>query len=163
MKRGGGIAHRLFRLGVILKGVDGALELIGGLVFLVLDPRTLNAIVRFLTAHELSEDPADRIANLLRDAVHHISSGTTLFAGAYLLGHGLVKLLLMVGLLRERLWAFPAALGFLGIFMLYQSYRGILGHSAVLGLLTVVDLVVVLLIWREYRYLRRGRAGGGDG
>ncbi len=159
----GGTAHRLFRLGVIVKGVDGALEVIGGLVFLVVDPGTLNTIVRFLTAHELSEDPADEVANLLRHVVNHISSTTTLAAAIYLLGHGLIKLLLMVGLLRERLRVFPAALGFLGVFVLYQSYRGILAHSIVLALLTAGDLAVLLLIWREYRHLKRvriGKAGG---
>jgi uncharacterized membrane protein len=163
MKRDGGTAHRLFRWGVIVKGVDGALEVVGGIVALVIDPQTLSAAVRVLTSHELSEDPADRIASLLRHVAEHVSSATTLFAGAYLLGHGLVKLLLMVGLLRERLWVFPAALGFLGVFVAYQSYRGILAHSIVLALLTALDLAVVLLVWLEYRHLRRARARGGGG
>jgi uncharacterized membrane protein len=163
MKQRGGAAHRLFRLGVIVKGVDGALEVVGGFVALAIEPRTLNALVRFLTSHELSEDPADRIANLLRHVAQHISSATTLFAGVYLLGHGLIKLLLMVGLLRERLWVFPTALGFLAVFVLYQGYRGILAHSIALVLLTAVDLGVVLLVWLEYRHLKRGRAGTAGG
>lgn len=150
--------HRLFGLGVALKGLDGVLELLGGLTFLVVDPRTLSALVRFLTAHELSEDPSDLVANALRHAVGHLSADTSLFAGAYLAGHGLVKVLLVAGLLRGRLWAYPTALWFMAAFVAYQGYRFTLGHSLALLALTLVDAVVMWLIWREYRYLKTARA-----
>lgn len=151
--------HRLFRLGVAVKGLDGALEVLGGLMFLVVNPRTLNAAVLFLTAHEISEDPSDLIATALRRGVRHLTPDTTLFAGAYLAGHGLVKVLLVAGLLRGKLWAYPAALWFLAAFAGYQAYRFALGHSAALLALTIVDLAVMWLIWREYRDLKaRGTA-----
>jgi uncharacterized membrane protein len=151
--------HRLFHLGVVVKGLDGALEVLGGLMFLVVDPRTLNALVLFLTAHEISEDPADLIATALRRGVRHLSFDTTVFAGAYLAGHGFVKVLLAAGLLQGRLWAYPAALWFLAAFAGYQTYRVALGHSVALLALTLLDVIVMSLIWREYRYLKaRGPA-----
>ena len=146
--------HRLFRLGVAVKGLDGALELLGGLIFMIVDPRTLNAVVLFLTAHEISEDPSDLIANTLRRGVQHLSTDTTLFAGAYLAGHGLVKVFLVAGLLRGKLRVYPAALWFLAAFAGYQSYRFALDHSLALLALTIVDLVVMWLIWWEYRSLK---------
>src|SRR6266540_2330035 len=91
--------HRLFDFGVVIKGIDGALELAGGVLLVVVKPLTLNAMIVFLTAHEISEDPADLVANLLRNSVRHLSMNTTLFAGVYLLAHGLVKLFLVVALL----------------------------------------------------------------
>ena len=73
------------------------------------------------------------------------------FASAYLIGHGVLKIFLAVTLLRERLWAFPTALSVLAIFVAYQLHRFVRTHSIVLLALTVVDLVVMVLIWREYR------------
>ena len=152
--------HRLFGLGVALKGLDGVLEVLGGLMFLILGPANLNAVVLFLTAHEISEDPGDLIANALRHSVRHLSPDTTLFAAAYLTGHGLAKMLLAGGLLRGKLWAYPTALWFLAAFVGYQMYRFALGHSLALLALTVVDMVVMWLIWREYRHLRARRTAG---
>ena len=105
----------------------------------------------------LSEDPADLVANLLRNSVRHLSLNTTLFAGVYLLAHGLAKLLLVVGLLRGRRWAYPAALWFLAAFVLYQCYRILLTQSLPLTALTAFDIVVMSLIWREYRFRKRAR------
>lgn len=152
--------HRLFDLGVVIKGIDGALELAGGVLLVVVKPLTLNAMIVFLTAHEISEDPADLVANLLRNSVRHLSMNTTLFAGVYLLAHGLVKLFLVVGLLRGRQWAYPAALWFLAAFVLYQVYRILLTESLPLTALTAFDLVVMSLIWREYRFRKQARLTG---
>ena len=148
---GGTTLHRLFHAGILLKGLDGVLEMLGGLAFVVTRPETVNAVVGFLTAHELSEDPSDLVANGLRDAVRHLSPDTQLFAGAYLLAHGLAKVVLVAGLLRGKRWAYPAALWFLGAFVLYQLYRLFLTGALGLGLLTVFDLGVMVLIWQEYR------------
>ena len=65
---------------------------------------------------------------------------------------------LVAGLLRGKLWVYPAALWFLAAFAGYQSYRFALDHSLALLALTIVDLVVMWLIWREYRYRKTGAA-----
>ncbi len=148
---------RWFVVGVALKGVDGVLEVLGGLFLLVAGPRTLGALVYFLTAHELSEDPHDLVATFLRRSLQRVSSDTALFASAYLLLHGLLKVLLAAGLLRGKRWAFPAALWFLATFDLYQSYRALQTHSLGLMSLTIVDIVVMVLIWNEYRARKRTR------
>jgi uncharacterized membrane protein len=146
-----GNVHRLFKIGVLIKGADGILEIIGGLLFLLLQQSALNTVTVFLTAHELSEDPGDWIANSLRHAVENLSLDTRLFASAYLVIHGLVKVFLVTGLLRGKMWAYPTALAFLGAFVFYQSYRFVHTHSIGLLILTAFDLVVVSLIWLEYR------------
>jgi uncharacterized membrane protein len=147
--------HRLFEVGIIIKGVDGVLEIIGGVLFLFVSPRALNSVVILLTAHELSEDRHDWIATWLRHAVENLSSDTKLFAGVYLLVHGLIKVFLVGGLLREKLWAYPTALGMLGAFILYQLYRLTHTHSLALLAFTVFDIVIVFLVWREYQTRRR--------
>jgi len=143
--------HRLFAASVLIKGVDGVLETIGGILLIFVSPSALNSLVITFTAHELSEDPDDWFATTLRHAVDNLSSDTKLFVSAYLIAHGLVKVFLAAGLLREKLWAYPAALWFLGIFLLYQLYRFSHTHSLGLLALSAFDLFVTALVWLEYR------------
>jgi len=80
------------------------------------------------------------------------------------LSHGIVKLALVAGLLANRLWAYPASLAVMSLFIVYQLYRFSFTHSAGLIVLSLFDGVVMVLIWHEYRLMRRhaamdGRAG----
>jgi uncharacterized membrane protein len=145
------IEHRLFLLSVWIKGAAGVLEILAGIPFFFVTPKALEAFVVFLTAPELSEDPNDWIATTLGRAVHHFSADTALFAGAYLVIHGLIKIFLVTGLLLGRLWAYPLSLWFLAVFIVYQCYRYMHTHSIWLVLLTVLDAIVAFLIWREYQ------------
>jgi uncharacterized membrane protein len=56
---------------------------------------------------------------------------------------------LVVGLLRGKLWSYPASLVALGAFMAYQVYRYSYTYSAGLLVLTVFDAIVMVLIWHE--------------
>ena len=51
------LLDQTFEVGIILKGLDGLLEVIGGLLLLVVSPATIDRVVTSLTQHELSEDP----------------------------------------------------------------------------------------------------------
>jgi uncharacterized membrane protein len=140
-----------FKISVTLKGLDGLLEVIGGTVLLFVKPSTLDQIARSLTQHELSEDPHDFIARHILHSAGHLTHGGTLFAAVYLLSHGIAKVVLVVALLRDQLWAYPAMIVLLGAFIVYQLYR--LSYHATLGLtlLTIFDAFVVWLTWREYQ------------
>jgi len=155
-----GKLHRLFQVAVVLKGVDGILETIGGALLLLVSPAALHWVVIVLTQHELAEEPDDWLVAALRRAADGFSMQTKHFASAYLIGHGVLKIFLAVCLLRERLWAFPVALAVLAVFVTYQLLRFDRTHSLVLLLLTVVDIVVMALIWREYR-VRTAMASSG--
>jgi len=149
------LLHRLFEIGVILKGIDGALEIIGGSLLLAISHPTLSRLVFAITRQEISEDPHDLVANALRSTVAHLSIDTQTFSSIYLLVHGAIKIILVAGLLRRKLWAYPTALAVLSLFVLYQVYRLSHTHSLALLLLTAIDLVILFLIWREFRWLKR--------
>jgi uncharacterized membrane protein len=144
------LLHRLLELGIILKGFDAILEMIGGVLFWFASNVTFDQWVISLTRHELVEDPQDKVALLLRQAVPLISTNAHLVGSAYLIIHGLAKLLLVIGLLRGKLWAYPAALGFLSLFIIYQLYRLSYNFSMGLLMLTFFDSIFALLILREY-------------
>ena len=84
-----------------------------------------------------------------------MSVSTRHFAALYLLSHGAIKLWLILGLLREKLWYYPTAMVIFGLFIAYQLYRFSFTHSVFLLLITVIDLVVIALTWHENMYLRR--------
>lgn len=66
-----------FKVGLVLKGLDGILEVAGGILLLFLSPQAIQHLVRVLTAHELSEDPHDLIARYLLHTTAHLSHGTS--------------------------------------------------------------------------------------
>jgi uncharacterized membrane protein len=152
------VLDRTFTVSIVLKGIDGVLEIVGGVVLLFVAPATLQHWARSLTAHELAQDSHDFIARHLLHSASQLSRSTTLFAALYLLSHGIAKVVLVVALLREQLWAYPWMIGLLSAFILYQVYR--LTYRVTLGLtlLTLFDLLVVALTVREYRIERRKRA-----
>jgi uncharacterized membrane protein len=151
------ILHGFFEIGIILKGIDGAFEIAGGLLLLAVSPEQINRILLSLLQHELSEDPRDVVANFLIRIAGHLSVKTQLFASLYLLSHGIVKIGLVVSLWKNRLWAYPAAIFFFGAFIVYQIYRYAVGHALWLAVLTAFDILVVALTWLEYSRLKSGK------
>ena len=151
---------RIFEVGIILKGLDGVLEAIGGLLLLAVTPATINRLVARLTQHELSEDPNDFIARHLLRYAHGLTGSAVTFAAVYLLAHGIVKIVLVAALLRNQAWAYPWMIGFLLIFIGYQLYRLALAPTFWLTALTLFDALIVWLTWREWRRQTADRAVG---
>ena len=159
---------KTFKIGLVLKGLDGILEVAGGILLLFLSPHAIEHLARALTAHELSEDPHDLIARYILHTASHLTSSTTLFGAIYLLSHGITKIVLVALVLRDKLWAYPWLIALLLAFIAYQLYRITAVHfSAGLTALTVFDAVLVWLTWREYQARRTRRhpvkAPGGAG
>jgi len=154
------LLDRTFEVGILLKGLDGVLELVGGALLLVVSPATINRITGALTQHELSEDPHDVVATHVLRISHGLTGPAVGFAAAYLLLHGVVKVALVLALLRNKLWAYPWMIAFLVAFIVYQLYRIALDLSPGLVALTVFDAVIVWLTWREYRKQRSSRQRG---
>ncbi|MGC0270581.1 DUF2127 domain-containing protein [Glutamicibacter soli] len=152
----------IFRIGLLFKGVDGVLEIIGGVLFLLFNPDQLDSLVRILTQHELSEDPGDLIANLLLHASGSLTISGAWFLAAYLLLHGIVKVALVCAVLLDQLWAFPWMIAFLLIFIGYQSYELIVGFGMGMLALTLFDVFIVWLTMRKYRIQRRHRQNHGN-
>jgi len=120
-------------------------------------PATIDHFARTLTQHELSQDRQDFIARHVLHSAGQLTHGTTLFAAVYLLSHGITKVVLVVAVLREQLWAYPGMIALLGAFIVYQLYRLAIRLTAGLSLLTVFDVFVVWLTWREYKAKRHAR------
>jgi len=88
---------------------------------------------------------------LLRHGAAHQSGDTKHFATVYLLIEGVVKLLLVVGLLRGLRWSYPVGLALLGLFCVYQGIHLTHSFSLFLATLAVLNLIVMALIAIEWR------------
>jgi uncharacterized membrane protein len=151
------LLDQTFFVSLILKGLDGVLELVGGILLLIVTPAQIGVIARFLTQHELSEDPHDLIANALLHVTGSLNLSVTLFGAIYLLLHGVVKVVLVWAVLRDHLWAYPWLIAFLLVFIVYQGYELIVAFSWGLLLLTAFDILIVCLTWRENNIQRARR------
>jgi uncharacterized membrane protein len=150
-KRPKTIMHETFRAGITLKGIDGILESVGGVLLWFVRPSSIRGVIGVLLQHELSRDPHDFIAAHLLHASQHLTDASKPFASAYLLTHGLVKALLVTALWFDKLWAYPLTMAVFAAFSVYQVYRFAHTHSLALALLTVFDVLIIYLTWEEYR------------
>lgn len=144
--------RRVFDVLVVIKGIDGVLESLAGFVVLFVSKGAILAAAAFLTSTELAEDPHDLIANGIMSMAHSLQANVKTFIAAYLLVHGAVKIFLIINLLRGRLWAYPVAMGFLGLFLAYQIDQLLFAFSPWFLALSIFDAILLVLIWHEYRW-----------
>ena len=145
------LLRRTFRFGIGLKGLHALLESALGITLFVIPPGAINTAVWRIGRLDLSRNPHDVIGAHLRHFGEGFTGSGRHFAAVYLLSHGLLKLIVVIELLKNRLWAYPLMMVMLAVFIGYQSYRYSLTHSTVMMLLTIFDLAVGVLTWMEYR------------
>jgi len=151
MARSHNARELLFHAGVILKGLDGVLELAGGIALWLVSPGLIVRWVGILTQDEVARNRHDLVAHYLRVATSRFLVSGRHFLAFYLLAHGIVKIFVVVALLKNKVWAFPIAMFVFGGFVVYQLYRFAIGGSSGLIVLSGFDLLVIWLIWMEYR------------
>jgi uncharacterized membrane protein len=149
---------KAFRTALYLKGVDGLLETLGGILLLLIKPEQINHLARWLTQGELSQDPHDFIARHILKTAHDLTGASLVFGAIYLLSHGLVKIVLVFEVLREHLWAYLGLITVTALFVVYQTYRMTVKFSVSLLLLTLFDLLIIYLTQKEYRQVLSAKA-----
>jgi len=137
------ILHRAFFATVIVNGCIALADLVAGLFFLF--QQRITAIVYF------SHYP---FSALLRAVIMSISAQNQTMGMLYFFSHGMVKAILVWGLLTNRLWAYPMAIIVLGGFSLYQLYDLTAHFSWFTIFLLVVNIITIIFISREYRQVK---------
>jgi uncharacterized membrane protein len=144
------LLDKVFEAGLIIKGADGALEFLGGLLLLFVSPSSIHRFLAFITQQELTENPHDKFAQLVLHSADSLNTANKNFLILFLWIHAAVKLVSVIGILRNILWVYPFALVSLGLLMLYQVYSIYQRASLGLVLLTAFDIFVLVMIWKEY-------------
>jgi len=144
--------YELYYVSIILKGLNALLEVALGATLLV--SSRFSDVLLALMQSELVEDPGDFLARHANQISPYLSTRFELFAGLYLITHGVVKGFIIWGLLKKKLWAYPAGLAVFALFIAYQMLEYFQNHSALLLLFTIFDLFVMALIYHEYLRVR---------
>src|SRR3954447_21424833 len=99
--------HRIFAVSVSLKGLHALLEMIGGIALYLTSTATIVGSISQWSNREIALERHDWIADHLLHFAEGFSIQKHHFYAFYLLSHGIVKIILVYGLLREKLWAYP--------------------------------------------------------
>jgi len=155
--------HEFFVISICIKTLTGLMETASGFLILWMSPAGLTLVLNRLSRGGNLEGPADFFLDYAHQYLHVITSSTKVFAGLYILSHGLINLVLVAGLIKEKTWAYLVAIGALISFMSYQLIRIAMNHSIPLAVLTGFDVFFVIILWHEYNYLTRKQRKAGQG
>jgi uncharacterized membrane protein len=133
--------HQVFRITVALKGLHGLVEVVGGIALALFSTDSILRLLYHWDRHEW--------------VARHFNTGEHHYYVWFFLSHGALNLGLAIGLLLEKLWAYPAAMVVLALFILLQMHRFMHVHDPGLIVFSILDAIVIALAVHEYRLLRK--------
>jgi uncharacterized membrane protein len=146
--------YELFKWSVILKGLISLAEIASGLIVLFIPTTLIIAFAEWLSVTAPAYGVPAFFVNQVENLADTFTHGTLIFVSFYLLSRGIIKTFLVWALLKNTVWAYPASLIVLGLFVVYQTYQIITTHSVFVITITVFDLIVIYFIWREYQIVK---------
>lgn len=150
------LLHRAYLVTIFVKGFDGALELLLGLIIALFGPDRLYAFVIHVTAPELYDRPHSGLLQGVQKIAGHLFGGPSGFIITYLLVHGVLKLWIAVTLLKGGArWIFPLASLILAGFVLFMGLRLAEQWSNWLLAFALFDAFTLALVLNEWRQTRR--------
>jgi len=156
------LLDKTYEIGILLKGIDGVLELVGAAALLFIPVRYFQRFSQWIADLEAGSSHHGFISTHIAHFGHSLAEGNHVFAILFLFTHGLVKVVLVACLLRNKLWAYPFGLVALTLFLGYQLYEMVIHPTFGMGFLTVLDIVIIWLVWREWRQVKADRSGSGS-
>jgi uncharacterized membrane protein len=147
------LAHLAYLVTIAVKGIDGAIETILGLVIWVSGPDRFNAFLMRFTAPELVADPRPSgVTEFLRNAASQLMDSSVSFIVFYLLAHGILKVVLALVLLTGGgRWVYPVATLILTGFIGFMSFHLAEHWSNWVLAFAIFDFVTLLLVLNEWR------------
>ncbi len=163
MTKPNSLFHAAYLGTIAIKGIDGAVETLAGLVLLFVGKTRLHHLAMRLTAPELLH-PGSHTGHLIRNGAEGLMHASAAFLVFYLLVHGILKLGIAVSLIRERsAWIFPVSAVILTGFVGFMLYKLTLHWSLWLLSFALFDAVTIALVLNEWRnfHARHGAALAG--
>lgn len=149
--------HELFRIGILVKAIDGLLEASAGVFLYFVNYTALSALLFSIFHEEITETPRDPFWQYFINQFHTVSLSGHIFWAFLFFIHGITKLFLSAALLKKYVWAYPTAGVVFTLFVGYEIYL-LIGHpSLFLWIITFFDSIVVGLILHEYRYITKAK------
>jgi uncharacterized membrane protein len=145
--------RKVFVISLLVKALISVVEVSAGVALFF--TRNLDELAtKFLGSEMFDDVSALHIAKIAHFAAG-LSDKVQMFIALYLFSRGLVKVVLIWGMLKNKLWAYPFAIAVIIFFMFFQVKEYIHHHSTVLAVVTIFDVFVLALIIHEYRYMKK--------
>ena len=145
--------REIFDVGVVIKAVDSTFEILLGLALWLLGPQAISGIFTSLLGNEIAEQPQDKFWGYIFHHAQGFFSGQSQSLWIFiLLSHGITKLFLAIGLLKDKLWAYPASAAVFTFFVAYQTYHLVQQPSLLLEIVTIFDVLLIALVLQQYRH-----------
>jgi uncharacterized membrane protein len=144
------LTHFVYLVTIAIKGIDGVIETLLGLLIAATGPDRLYALVLRVTTPELEENPANRTAAAVQHGAAGLAHASAGFAIFYLLVHGILKSGIAVNLLAGKRWIFAPACVILSGFILYMGYHASQHFSWWLFGFALFDLFTLALVVNEW-------------
>lgn len=148
-------SHFLYKLGIVLKAIIGGVEVILGTAFLLMTHTAIYSAINSALAGELGEAPRDWFWRIIAVGLNDMAAAPEKVWAFVFLSHGIVKLFLIFGLWKERLWAYPTSAFVFTLFVFYQIYQLSSAWSIALLLITILDVLIIALVIYEYKYKKK--------
>lgn len=136
----------LFSLAVMIKSLDGAVQVLAALLLAAVPPAVISGIANAVVSRDLLGDHSGAIADDLTRA----AEGGRTFAVVFLLLHGVVKLGLAYALHRRAVRVYPLACLLLSALVAYEAIRAVRTSSVGLAVFALLDTAVVVVVAREF-------------
>lgn len=145
-------SHLAYVAAIAVKGFDGGVETLLGLVIWATGPQQLYRWVVRITAPELYDGSHVETVHAIRNGARHLATTDNRFVIVYLLTHGILKLALASVLLKGGgRWIFPVGSLILLGFITYMSYRLSQQWSNWLLGFALFDALTLALVLNEWR------------
>ncbi len=139
----------IFFVSISLKTIQGIIELAAGILILLSTTGYISRILIKLSEIDMLEGPKDSASVSLIHTATNFSSASKTFIVIYLLAHGIIKIFLIIGLFRKKLWAYTAFMYIMIAFTAYEIYRLAVHYSLLLAIISAFDILLIYLVMRE--------------
>jgi len=144
------VYHIIYKTGIALKAIVGVIEVIAGTAFLFMSHAAIYSLINSVFGGRLGENSGDWFWQIVSAGLNDLAtSGEGVWAFVFL-SHGIIKLLLIGGLWKERLWSYPTSAFVFTLFIFYQAYQLASIWSFALFAITALDVAIVALVLYEY-------------
>jgi uncharacterized membrane protein len=144
--------ERLFQTGLWIKGINGALELIGGALAVLVPHGFFLRTAGILARNQSGREPLDSLDALLVQGLNHLGDGNRGFLVFYLLSHGVLKIFIAVSLVRHWRPMAPVAVIVLVALIAYELYRLVAHPGILIGGVVGVDLLILVLVLHHLKH-----------
>jgi len=148
------VGHRVFLIGLVLKGLNALLELVAGTMLLVVPLEVLRGWTAAWVGWLTSFAPPQWTPRLAA-FVASMEPGAVAFVAWYFLSHGVLKAFVIGCLVKGKRWAYPLGIVVFVAFGVYQTWEYFRTGGVFYIVLDVLDLALIALTAMEWRHAVR--------